>query len=337
MARAPLGKTVSAHVLAFTPDPMASTDKLEQRRETTDQGAGYIRLYRKLLANPIWTQLAPAVLKVAIYFLLRAGYRPTQWYDGARTVHIPAGAFITSYDRVARDCKLSKQQVRDAFTHLSGTHFATYRRTHRWTLVIVCNWASYQASVDGAEHTQEHRVDHLRNTKQEVKNINTFSSTEKTASEGLFDINDPPFPKLEPEEIPAEENGKTHPGAQNGINGTGGALELALNRVADAIHQRHPNGGEEYPNARGRRNLSEAKVRETLKKILKHKKVPRSEQESYLEKLNARHAAMCVEWLRDGGQYAYALKNYLAVTEARYEIDPPECEKRESGPRGPIL
>ncbi len=98
-------------------------------RNPTERSTGFVWLHRRLLENPIWTQLSPAVLKVAIYFLLRANYRPTQWYDGKQSVQIPVGAFITSYGRVAKDCKLSIQQVRDAFTHLFGTQFATYRRT----------------------------------------------------------------------------------------------------------------------------------------------------------------------------------------------------------------
>jgi hypothetical protein len=102
-----------------------------------DSTGGYVRLYRKLLQNPIWTQLAPAVLKVAIYFILRANYKPMQWYDGSRNVDIAAGSFITSYASTAAACHLSVQQIRDAFAHLQRTHFAAYRRTQRWTLVSV--------------------------------------------------------------------------------------------------------------------------------------------------------------------------------------------------------
>jgi hypothetical protein len=109
---------------------------------------GYVRLFRRLLQHPIWTQLSPGVLKVALFFLLKANYKPTQWYDGARSVGVPAGSFITSYASVAAACSLSTQQIRDAFAHLERTQFATYKRTHRWTLVTVLNWATYQAVGD---------------------------------------------------------------------------------------------------------------------------------------------------------------------------------------------
>ena len=122
---------------------------------------GYVRVYRVLLQSPIWTQLAPAVLKVAMYFLLRANYKPIEWYDGVQMVAIPAGSFVTSYGTMVTECRLSMQQIRDAFAHLKRTHFATYRRTPRWTLVTVVNWTTYQAIAD-----EENTVENTNSTRQ---------------------------------------------------------------------------------------------------------------------------------------------------------------------------
>lgn len=113
-----------------------------------DQSGGWVRVYRALLQTPIWTQLAPAVLKVAMYFILKANYKPDEWYDGAEQIPVPRGSFVTSYRSAAAECKLSIQQTRDAFAHLARTHFATYRTTHRWTLVTVTNYEIYQPIVN---------------------------------------------------------------------------------------------------------------------------------------------------------------------------------------------
>jgi hypothetical protein len=143
---------------------------------------GYVRLFRKMLQNPIWTQLAPAVAKVAVYFLLRANYKPAHWYDGYRQAEIPAGSFITSYARTADACNLSIQQVRDAFAHLFRTHFATYTRTKHWTLVTVLNWPIYQASDGEAEHTEEHTLDRdgtaIGTTDKELRIKNTTTGAD---------------------------------------------------------------------------------------------------------------------------------------------------------------
>ena len=133
-----------------------------------------VRIYRKLMENPIWTQLTPSVLKVAIYFILRANYRPLQWYDGVETVQIPVGSFVTSYGRTADVCCISMQQTRDAFAHLERTHFATYLRTRRWTLVTVVNYETYQATPDDENTPDNTHENKQGTTKEEVKNIYIF-------------------------------------------------------------------------------------------------------------------------------------------------------------------
>jgi hypothetical protein len=113
-----------------------------------DSRVGWVRLYRALMDHPVWTQLSPVVLKVAVHFLLTANYKPGEWYDGARMVSVPAGSFITSNDKMAIACRLSVQQIRGAFDHLERTQFATYLRTHRWTLVTIKNWDTYQTAAE---------------------------------------------------------------------------------------------------------------------------------------------------------------------------------------------
>lgn len=106
---------------------------------------GYVRLFRRLLENPIWTRLGLPVLKVAIYFPLKANWRPVNWYDGRRQVSIPRGSFVTSYHSTALGCRLTLKQVRLAFDHLARLEFAGYRRDGSWTMVAVTHYDDYQA------------------------------------------------------------------------------------------------------------------------------------------------------------------------------------------------
>lgn len=154
---------------------------------------GYVRLHRKMLDSPIWTQLAPAVSKVATYFMLRAGYREKQWYDGSETITLPAGSFVTSIDSTARACHISRQQTRDAFEHLRRTHFATYRRTHRYTVVTVLNWSSYQASSDEG-NTVGNTEENLKGTLNKKTRSNSLKPCASgDAPDALYSIDDPPF------------------------------------------------------------------------------------------------------------------------------------------------
>lgn len=275
---------------------------------------GYIRLYRQLVKNPIWTQLAPAVLKVAIYFLLRANHKPSQWYDGKETVYIPAGGFITSYARTAEACNISIQQARDAFSHLSktGTQFATYRRTGRWTLVTVLNWAAYQSKPNDG-NTPENTLGTDERTGKEQQTINKeLKNTPPTPSgEGeLFDLNHLPFGTLDT--LPEEKSVTKSPTGGQPQNGT--AHQAALAAVARSIHARHPAV---------RRDCGVGAVEKQLAAILKHKHISSDQLDIYLRRVDANHAGMCVseQWQKDGGVFAKALSNYLAPTKERYDVE----------------
>ena len=174
-----------------------------------EPSGGYVRLHRRLLQNPIWTQLAPAVLKVAIYFIARANWKPGQWYDGASTVQIPAGSFITSYASAAKACNLSVKQIRGAFNHLFRAQFAAYQRAQtgaqRWTLVTVINWSAYQVSPDdegtdqGIDEGTDQGFARAPVKEYKKKEVNTCASNGDARVGSLpSSIDDPPFGTTEP-------------------------------------------------------------------------------------------------------------------------------------------
>jgi hypothetical protein len=273
---------------------------------------GYIRIYRKLMDNPIWTQLTPGVLKVALYCILRANYRPIQWYDGVETVEIPAGSFVTSYAKTAAACGLSIQQIRDSFSHLERTHFTTCRRTHRWTLVTVLNYEAYQATSEDQntpENTQKNTWENRQGTtNEELKNIYTPSRASDDAS-----VAGAPLVLISSEASrkPARTVSRK-PYAD------------VLEQVARSIHDRHPNGFE-------RRNLSAAAVEKKLGTILKYRRVSTAEAEAYLRRIDRNHVGACASdgWTKDGGQYAKGLRGWLSTREELYDVEPAMSARKE--------
>jgi hypothetical protein len=127
--------------------------------------------------HAIWTQLAPAVVKVAVYFILKANREPGEWYDGTGPVNIPRGSFITSYASIATACNISIQQARDACEHLDRTQFATYRRTHRWTLVSVVDYDTYQPPTSNGNKLENTLETGQRTTDKELKNKEHISAS----------------------------------------------------------------------------------------------------------------------------------------------------------------
>lgn len=283
---------------------------------TEQCNGGYIRLYRRLLQNPIWFQLAPAVAKVAIYMLLRASYKPVPWYDGTT---IPAGSFITSLKSTATACNVSVQQVRDAFDHLSRTQFATYRRTRRWTMVTVLNWASYQASPNDGNTLENTERTGQRTPIKKLRSKENSPLAPKGALAGIpSDPDELPFAaELDPI-LDEPGNGKNgySAGAQNG-NGHVQKSATAIQEVARRIHGRHPNN-------HLRRDCSAEQVEKKLAAIVKRKRVPADVQAAFLEQIDRNHAAMCASelWRKDDGQFVKGLEGWLAPTKERYLASP---------------
>lgn len=113
---------------------------------------GWLKLHRRLLEHPVFTQLNPEALKVWIFCLLRANRAQTSWYDGRSQVSIPEGAFVFSLDGMARQCGISLQQLRTAISHLKNLSCITVKSTNKYSLLIIENWTRYQ-SVDDAINT----------------------------------------------------------------------------------------------------------------------------------------------------------------------------------------
>jgi hypothetical protein len=245
------------------------------------------------------------VLKVMIACTFRANWRPSLWYDGRDQVQIPRGAFVTSYAKMAEFCNLSVKQIRSAFEHLEKLRFMACSRAQRWTLVTVLNYELYQCSAD-QEGTTEGSIragrgqddGRQRATDEEVKNINTYSG----AAAPLKLVSDEP-------------NRKASKPAANRK-----PYSDVLERVARSIHSRHPKGPDP---TRSRRDCSVGRVEKQLAAILKFKRVADGDAEACLVRIDRIHAAACESetWQREEGKYVNGLKNYLAPTEERYDVE----------------
>jgi hypothetical protein len=278
---------------------------------------GYVRVHRKLTADPIWTRTAPAVLKVMIGFLLKANYQPTTWYDGKEEIRIPRGSFITTMPMMAKFCNVSLKQARAAFAHLERSKFSTFSRAcgkaygraggraGGLTLVTICNYDIYQSPEVNEGIRLGVRLGTREGNKVINKNINT-PPTPSFEGEETSLLDEVPFDTLD--HLSERETAKPSPAPA-------AAHQATLAAVAASIHARHPS-------ACGRRDCSVAVVEKQLAAILKHKRVPAGEREQYLRRVDDNHAGICrsEQWCKDGGEYAKALTNWLAPTKERYDV-----------------
>jgi hypothetical protein len=142
---------------------------------------GYIRTYRKIL-NWEWFKDGNT-LKLFLYFLLSANYKPASWQG----VQINPGQLIITFRRVAEETGLTMREFRTSIEHLKSTQEITYKSTHQYTLVTIANWALYQSCEEEAtqqttskatrhRHTTDTRPTHIEEREEVKEGKNTFIS-----------------------------------------------------------------------------------------------------------------------------------------------------------------
>ena len=124
-------------------------------------GKGYIRIFRKMLDHPLFTDKPAAWFKIWMFILLRANWRESVFRPRqGDPITVPAGSMVTSLEKLGTHAALSKEHARRCLDYLERTHAVTLRTTHNWTMITVSNWAAYQQSEDEAQHTEQHTAHH---------------------------------------------------------------------------------------------------------------------------------------------------------------------------------
>lgn len=94
---------------------------------------GFIKIYRSLFSNPIWTANEPFDIRSAwIDLIQRAAFVPTYIIKNRKTISLDVGEFAASERDLARDWKLTRTRVREylgIFERLGGLNRRTAHKT----------------------------------------------------------------------------------------------------------------------------------------------------------------------------------------------------------------
>ena len=100
----------------------------------------FIKLYKKMLK---WEWYDDPNTKILfLHCLLKANWEQTKWHG----IEIEPGQFITSLKTLAKEVKLSIQQVRTAIEHLESTGEITSKPQSKYRIITVNSWGCYQGS-----------------------------------------------------------------------------------------------------------------------------------------------------------------------------------------------
>lgn len=100
---------------------------------------GYIKLFRQMIA---WEWYLDTNVKcLFIHCLLKANWEDKNFKGKV----IPRGSFLTSYDKLSKELKLTVKQVRTALNKLNKTSEVASHKMLNGTLITVLNYESYQS------------------------------------------------------------------------------------------------------------------------------------------------------------------------------------------------
>lgn len=126
----------------------------------------FIKLYKKMLK---WEWYDDPNTKILfIHCLLRANWQETRWHGQV----LKPGQFITSLESLAKETKLTINQVRTALEHLKTTGEITSSSQARYRIITVVKWNEYQADhkLNHKLGTSKPQADHkLTTTDKEYK------------------------------------------------------------------------------------------------------------------------------------------------------------------------
>ena len=114
----------------------------------------WIKLYRKMVDDPIFVNSTGPQVKVLLTVMFLAAWTPKKWdVLGHEFTIQPGEVFISAYELARRaGDDVSRDVVRKALVRFEKLGFWTLKRTHRGVLIHIVNWRKYQLS-DG-EQTQ---------------------------------------------------------------------------------------------------------------------------------------------------------------------------------------
>lgn len=149
---------------------------------------GWVKVYRDLLDDELWTSCNSVQKAVFMTLLLMANHAPRSWIWKGQKYSVKPGQMITSLpsiqEKAGRD--VSIQNVRTSLTKFKKLGFLTDESTGAGRLVTIVNWEKYQSEREQLtdQLTDDQQTTNRRltpNKNERSKEVNTLSN--KGASE----------------------------------------------------------------------------------------------------------------------------------------------------------
>jgi hypothetical protein len=132
---------------------------------------GYIKLYRKLLENPMFKNAE--LLQLFLYCLLKANREPGKAFYGSNEIDVGKGQFITGRFELSSTLGQKPDATYKRLKRLETLNIIALQSNNRNTLVTVLNWDLYQSKKEECnnEVTTESQQNNNKVTQTRSKEI----------------------------------------------------------------------------------------------------------------------------------------------------------------------
>ena len=141
------------------------------------ENEGYIKLYRKILNNPIICKDTD-YLSVWIYLLLNATHNEYDAVFRNNRITLKSGQLITGRKTIADKFNIDENKVQRILKYFEKQHQIEQQTSNKNRLISISNWGKYQIGRHQVEQqmnnkctTSEQQVNTNKNVKNVINNI----------------------------------------------------------------------------------------------------------------------------------------------------------------------
>lgn len=142
--------------------------------------AGWIKLHRKILDNPIF--LKPDLFQLFSYCLLRANHSEAKIIWNGKEEILEKGCFITGRKILAEDTGQTESGIFRRLKVLQTLKIISVKSNNRFSVVKVLNYSLYQ----GADVEDEQPVNNQRTTTEQPANTDNTLKNLKNEKKGIY-------------------------------------------------------------------------------------------------------------------------------------------------------
>lgn len=109
----------------------------------------FVKIHRKITDWEWYTDAN--TYRLFTHLLYKANYKTNRWMG----IDILPGQLVMGRKELARQLKLSEQEIRTSISKLKSTSEITIKSTNKYSIVTICKWEDYQVSAKDDQPTDQ--------------------------------------------------------------------------------------------------------------------------------------------------------------------------------------